>query len=302
MNNITNIKEFTDALLDKLVIVLPDMIIKEVEVNKCNGQNLTGLTFKPKGGNVAPTVYVNDAYDAFNKGESLVDIVSNVVDEVNNAAAYAAEMEKMGMRMNKYESAKARLGVRVLDLDRNKAFAEDKPYKDLGNGLGLFADVRFPNDDGFSSAMVNNDLMEQWGINKDTLWEDAFRSAEEIASPVFQTLEHAMFGGGCNLLEEPWRDNGSNMYVLTNAVGSFGASAMFMPHVAYEISTVLGGSYYALPSSVHEFIVVPEAAGIDVNALKAMVYEGNRTVCEDKDVLCDSLFFYNKDKAELEVA
>jgi hypothetical protein len=89
------------------------------------------------------------------------------------------------------------------------------------------------------------------------------------------------------------------MYVLTTESGTLGASALYYPDVKEKAAEVIGCSYYVLPSSTHEVILVPDAAGIDEKELCSMVKQANRTVVEPKDVLSDNVYHFDKDTKEL---
>jgi hypothetical protein len=91
-----------------------------------------------------------------------------------------------------------------------------------------------------------------------------------------------------------------SMYVLTNASGSLGAAALFYPDVKEKTGEILGSDYYILPSSIHEVILVPDAAGIDKKELCDMVKQANRTVVEPQDILSDNVYHYSRDDRRLD--
>jgi hypothetical protein len=67
-----------------------------------------------------------------------------------------------------------------------------------------------------------------------------------------------------------------------------------------RIADKLGEGYYALPSSLHEFIIIPESAGIDAREMCEMVKTANKTVVEPKDVLSDNVLHFDKDAKQLD--
>ena len=90
------------------------------------------------------------------------------------------------------------------------------------------------------------------------------------------------------------------MYVLSNASGVLGASALFYPEIQEQISEKIGEGYYVLPSSLHEVIVVPESAGFDAGQLTDMVKDANSSVVAPKDVLSDSVYHFDMGERKLE--
>jgi hypothetical protein len=89
------------------------------------------------------------------------------------------------------------------------------------------------------------------------------------------------------------------MYVLTNTSGSLGAAALFYPDVKDKAAELIGSDYYILPSSTHEVILVPDSAGINPKELCEMVKQANRTVVDEKDILSDNVYHYDKDSRDL---
>ena len=70
----------------------------------------------------------------------------------------------------------------------------------------------------------------------------------------------------------------------------YGAICMFFDGVMETIHSKLG-NFYALPSSVHEWIVVPRNIG-DLDILRIMVREVNATVVDPKEKLSDDVYEY----------
>ena len=59
-----------------------------------------------------------------------------------------------------------------------------------------------------------------------------------------------------------------------------------------HVSDVLNSSYYVLPSSIHELIVVPESIGMNRLQLENMVEEINQTEVEQEEILSNTVYRY----------
>ena len=81
------------------------------------------------------------------------------------------------------------------------------------------------------------------------------------------------------------------MLILSNRSGMFGAVAMFLPEVIDRIHDKLTQSFFAIPSSVHEFIIIPESSGMTIATLNAMCREANATVVRYNEVLSDNVLY-----------
>ena len=60
-------------------------------------------------------------------------------------------------------------------------------------------------------------------------------------------------------------------------------------------------SYYLIPSSVHEVILIPVSAVADGRELIALVREMNRTQVRGTEVLSDTVYLYSEETRRLEM-
>ena len=67
--------------------------------------------------------------------------------------------------------------------------------------------------------------------------------------------------------------------------------SLFMPDVIDQIHGRLGQSFFAIPSSVHEFIIIPESSGMTMAALNNMCREANATVVRYNEILSDNVLY-----------
>ena len=71
---------------------------------------------------------------------------------------------------------------------------------------------------------------------------------------------------------------------------------MFLPGIVERILEKIGEAFFAIPSSVHEFIIIPESSGMTMPALNAMCREANESVVRYNEILSDNVLYmpYNK--------
>ena len=91
------------------------------------------------------------------------------------------------------------------------------------------------------------------------------------------------------------------MYVLTNARKALGASCILYDSMLKHCEEYLGSSYYLLPSSVHEVILIPAEAVADSGELAAMVRDINQTQVLRTEVLSDQIYFYRPESGQLSI-
>ena len=300
-----DIKEFTKRVKEELPDFLPEdiaseLIINDVEIAKMNDQKLHGITFRPKGSDAAPTLYVDDLYERYQNGEDFGFLMVDLSDRYEAAR----RMPPPPTVDISWEKMRDSLGVRLLEKSRNVDFLSNMPYADVGNGLALMVDINMPGgSDGDWRIAVNHGVMQQLGVDKETLFITAMDDALVNDPPVLTDMSQALFSPDReNLLDraDPLElaEVGS-MYVLTTESSSLGAAALYYPEVKEKAAELLGSGYYVLPSSTHEVILVPDTAGHNEKDLCDMVKQANRTVVEPNDVLSDSVYHYDRETRDL---
>ena len=300
-----DVKEFTKMIKEELPDFLPDevykdLVIDDVEISKMNDQKLHGLTFRPKGSDAAPTLYIDDLYERHENGEDLgfllVDLANRYEQARHTPAPPAVDLS--------WDNVRDKLTVRLLEKSRNIDFLANMPYADMGNGLAMIVDINMGEDRGGDwRAAINHGLLESLGVDKETLFITAMDDSMHIAPAVLTDMSQALFSPEKeNLLDrkEPLEPGDvSGMYVLTNEAGMLGASALYYPDVKEKAAELMGSGYYVLPSSIHECILVPDTAGHNEKDLCDMVKQANRTVVEEKDILSDNVYHYDMKSRDL---
>ena len=79
--------------------------------------------------------------------------------------------------------------------------------------------------------------------------------------------------------------SGKTMYFVTTSTFYKGAGCLFYPEFANEVVRRVGGSFYILPSSIHELIIVKAMENASSDDLKNIVEECNSdpTVIDPED-------------------
>lgn len=62
----------------------------------------------------------------------------------------------------------------------------------------------------------------------------------------------------------------------------------------------IGGSYYILPSSIHELILLPDKVDYERKELDELVRQVNSQCVEAEDFLSDHAYYYNAQKDRIE--
>lgn len=304
-----NIMEFGEEMKQRIAEAFSedmrkDISLNDADVTKINDQKLKGISFKRSNSEAAPTIYLNKYFDQYMRGRSVEDIRNEIVEVYMNTLS--EKTPEMSPKRMDFDTVKDHLTFRVVEINRNRDYLSEKPYALLGNGLAAVCDIKMYEElDGIWQTTVTNDLAEKQGYDKAELFCYAMGNAEKVDPPKLTSM-------GANIMMQ---DNTENlldtlgelddvskelMYVISNESGMYGAAALFYPGMQERIADKLGESYYAIPSSLHEYIIVPESAGIEAKQLVDMLKQANETVVAPGDVLSDNLLHYDRDTKSLD--
>jgi hypothetical protein len=105
----------------------------------------------------------------------------------------------------------------------------------------------------------------------------------------FKGMSSMLFGSDEDAGMDP---EDETMFVLSNKEGVYGAAAVLDRKIMRKVVETIGSSFYLLPSSIHEWIVVPATPDMDVKQLEAMVRSANASVVSPEERLGDRVYRY----------
>ena len=277
--------------------ILVDRVMSSVEKSLQNeGAKVTGrevmrtngpaqaFSIETPGKNVAPIFYADDIIRMANEGVSVQAIADNVLGRYHDAQTIAPEPMMPTKEMVLDNSFLA-----VCNTERNGKLLESIPHESI-EGTDLSAYVRSTYGDG--SFRVTNEQMELLGINREELLGVARQNMHRegyTVQPLGQVLG-GMLGGPS---EAPHMTMGTEMVVITNEKGQFGAAAIAMPEVLEEARRMTGSEeIYILPSSIHELIAIRGDTG-SPEALHEMITDINASVVSAHEILSDEPYKYD---------
>lgn len=151
----------------------------------------------------------------------------------------------------------------------------------FGNDIGLVYRVVINNESGL---VIREDLLESmFDGNIQKLRSIARKNTPILRPAKLKGLTEMMY----SLMDEPVPDDVEDFaYVLTNASGVNGAAAILYPETIDMIREKIPGPFYAIPSSIHEVILIP-AGYKKPKEIKEMIMGANAEVVDPLDYLGD---------------
>lgn len=259
------------------------------DVTKNNGTILCGLTIESTESNIAPTIYLNDSYTAFENGNCSLD---EIADDILRIYMESKVDQPIDVSIfTDYSRCRSTITYKLINTEKNKELLKCIPHMEFLDLSIVFESILPGKYEGRASILVRNEHMQTWGITQDRLSEDAFRNAPLINRYNINSLKNVI--QGMDIIIEPG-DGFIPMFVLTNEKYTNGAACMLYPEVLKNFSGKLGKNIYIIPSSVHEVLLMPETDNMDVEAIQKIIQEVNDTKVDDVEILSYSLYFYNR--------
>lgn len=315
--NFNEFKQYTiDNIKDFMSEKFADAEVSVREVMKNNDTKLSGLTITIPGDTIAPTVYLEDFYRRYSEeGISIDEILDGIAYMYINAYEESQQWDsnKLIDKILDYESVKDRIFPRLVNREFNKERLPKIPHIDYDGDLAVTyhveLDEEYNPDEGRKSILVTKEMLEKYGVSVEELHEKACENMKkntpsEIES-MAETLAKLMIPHyelmTAEEKEEAKEECGLNegpglLYVLSNKTKVFGAAAVLDTEIMDKFFKE-HGSFYLLPSSVHEAILVPKNAqpDMDVETLENMVCDVNATQVAPNEILSNKVYEYSSD-------
>ncbi|MCR4721790.1 MAG: DUF5688 family protein [Lachnospiraceae bacterium] len=171
----------------------------------------------------------------------------------------------------------------------------------IGDMSKVYA-IRISDDEeGVSSIVFTWEIADEMGIGLDEIKAHAEENTPKFSACSIRPMSNVLFSMMPKELAFETPQCEAEIYVISNNRGVYGASCICYPNVLKEIAKTLDGSYFLIPSSVHECLALRANMGTS-DALRAMVRDVNDSIVEDCDILSYDVMFYDANVGTLEIA
>ena len=291
--------DFVDYVRDNIRDLLPeeyrDAELGTRRIEKLQGAGYYGLSLKPAGARVGVCLNLAAEYARYKEGCEILtllqSVAENAVQSLREGKTFSSET------FREYEKLKDRLMLQLVPADINREALLCMPHRDFEDISLIYRFVLLAGGCSFASVPVTNALLETLKISPEQLHEDALRYAPEAFPASINSLPEVVenMSGLPVLFDE-------NRLFLASCGSHYGAGCLFYPGFLETAAEKLSGSYYILPSSVHELLLVAEDGTVDSEYLEAMVRAVNEAEVAPEDRLSNSVYHYDAKTGLLEAA
>ena len=265
-----NYTEFMNAMLCEIRGQVDAQVRTELyTVTKNNGTRRTGILFKQEDSNLAPTIYLEEFYQKYLKGQQvpdLADSICSIYQEIRVKKTCDCQ------NLFDFNHVKEHIVYKLIRRDANEELLKQIPYEPFLD-LAVVYYIQIDNTRfGSAAIQIRNEHLRYWRVEKEEIRRLAGKNTPRIYPVQIQQIVRFM-------------------YVATNEQCSLGAAVMRYPDFREKVRGMIRGDFYILPSSIHEVILVPESFGLEPARMAEMVKEINQTGVAPEEVLSDSVYY-----------
>lgn len=286
------IESFSD-FLEFVRINIPDYLIgydiediKIEDIRKNNGTLFTSLIIVIKDENITPNIYMEYYYNLFENGECIDDILKEIAGEFVKARNRISN-EICEVNLECFN--KDNVFIKLINAKRNEELLKSCPHIIFCDLAVTFRILFQSNEDGISSALLSNEEFNKWNMSVEELFETSKSNMKNFFPPVLMRLDELLRNRFPEYKDVP---EYTPLYVLTNNCTINGASYMVYEDLLRDFASE-HGSFYVIPSSIHELILLPGEDDYNVNDLIETVREVNEFAVSKLEYLSDNVYFYD---------
>ena len=270
---------------------------------KNNGLHLLGLTICDMEHNMSPTFYLDSFFQDYKHGCSLENICNHIINLYEENKPFDDFPIEV---YTAFENVKDRICYKLINFQANRVTLESKPfipYLDLAIVFYIPVEV----NDLSGTIDITNTLMKSWNISSAFgLFEYAHDNTERIRGLRYGTMQDLMKSVlpkeiVPDELQALLDESLPPTYVATTTDKLQGACCILYENAMEKFADMIGGSFYILPSSLHEIIMLPSDAETNPILLAQMVREVNATSIDANEVLSDHVYFYDEVRNKLTI-
>lgn len=294
-----NYETFTEMIKSCLQVQLGEHYKVETMDAPRNNRNdytaLMVLRLFPVESKIGRLIDMEKIYGEYLEGETLKECVNKLVEiftEAEDEKAYSNITEEV----YRWEWAKDRVYPLLVTREGNEKYLSTLLHRPFLN-LEIIYYLTVQIDGVEGNIKVTKALSGYWNCSEEAVYKRAMVNMEFDGYDLIGlgTLIEDMTG----LKVE---ENDNYMYVLSNGNKRYGAAGILSRDTLEMCADKIQESFYLLPSSIHEMIVVPDMGMVNAKELSEMVAAVNREQVMPEERLSEHVFYYDLEKQELQVA
>ena len=298
------IEDFMEKVKNSVI----EKLGKEYQVTVCksdknNGVVCTGLRVQKNDCSVAPLIYLDEHFRQYKNGNTTLSSIVKYVVKESRKKSPCVDIQQYLI----YENIRKNVVYRLVNTESNRDLLEDIPHLEFLDLSIIFRCLVTQEDIGSASILIHNVHMKLWDITIQELYQDAVMNTPRLEEYEIKSMTEVMReimteensdGSDQDACMEEFSDS-MPLYVLSNKNRIEGAGCMLYPDLMKDFSDTIGSSFYIIPSSVHESLLLPPKEDVQGGEIRNMIKEINDTQVSIEERLSYSLYYYDKDEGRI---
>ncbi len=282
-----------------------DYKVEIVTNQKLNGTEKTGLSISrtQELQQAVSVIYLEECFEKYVQDGKAKECVEQICEIYRNQKGNEEKiMEELGHIQNieNWEGIQDRVYPMLVSAKENENLQENFLYKEYLDFLVLYT-IRIT-EIGIGSIKITKQMVKSWGISEEEVDQKAFENLKNDGYRVrgmSSVIKECILGNIEDIEEEEFAED-ENAYVLTNEQRYLGAAGIFLCGEMFQ-KVVGESSFYILPSSVHELILIEDNGEIDEKMLREMVREVNEKEVSKEEKLSDEIYYFDTSIGKVEL-
>jgi len=205
------------------------------------------LTVRPNSMNVGVNLNIEAAYESYNRTGSYPKTRENLMVTLMRYFEDAPVVDSAAI--SDYGIMKPKIAIEVISAKENTELLSKVPHERMEDLAVVYRLVLESNDDGRTSALITNELLELWGIDYDQLKADAMESVPKNRPAVVYDMMDIMKEYGADDMSFDISGGKEIMYVASVPDNVGGAGVIAYPGFMDQAAEKIGGDFWILPSA-----------------------------------------------------
>lgn len=197
-----------------------------------------------------------------------------------------------------FDYVRDKLFVKCINIHMYSQILKDVPHMTVGDFALVYCIIIDKDGKTPVSLLINNSHLKMMGITQRALHKAAMKNASTMFPATVENIVDVL-GGLIDLDLVP--DDDADLYVVKAVDGVYGSgsAALFYPGMMENIADKLGGSYFIIPSSIHEFLVIKDNGQLTGEEIREMIVDINDSeVVSQEEILGDKAYYYDASNHE----
>lgn len=285
------LEKFLEKVKKKLESALGDeYMVYQNSVRKNNDVIFHGIVIRHGEVKVCPMFYLDDFYGEWEAGKDMDEIVQEILERYS-----AIQKHSQNYHIDlSYENVRTRIVYRLVNREKNEEILKECPmipFLDLAVTFHVLLGGGMEGEE--ASIRITNGMVKMWGLTLKKMVKLAEENTEQHLPAVIYTMSEIQqrlpVGGQKSGMAE--------IYILTNEKKLYGATSVLYKDSVKKFSQKLQTDLYLIPSSVHEFIMIPAGCRRLRRAdLENMLRDVNHTHLPEEEFLSDFVYYYCREE------